>query len=182
MTDDAGCRHVPQTNINIELFARSDGCIAEHFTPNGLGNSLKVELCFLGCLGEHFTPQSFRFFRIARAQILADFCTGFTAAHKADPLRIRFSVRRCDDLDHVAVLQRRGQWLLLPINAAADGLVADIGVNLIGKINRARALRQAHDLASRSEDIDAIREEVNLDVFKELTAVSTGALNFHQTL
>ena len=43
-------------------------------------------------------------------------------------------------------------------------------------------MRQAHDLASRSEDIDAIREEVDLDVFKELTAISTGTLNFHQTL
>lgn len=55
-------------------------------------------------------------------------------------------------------------------------------MNLIGEVNRAGALRQAYDLASRREDIDAIREEVNLDIFKELTAISTGTLNFHQTL
>ena len=67
--------------------------------------------------------------------------------------------------------------MVLAVNAAADGLIADIGVDLIGKINRTRTLREAYDLTSRRKDIDAIREEVDFDVLKEFAAVGTSTLD-----
>ena len=72
--------------------------------------------------------------------------------------------------------------MVLAVNAAADGFIADIGVDLIGKIDRTRTLREAYDLASRRKDIDAIREEVDFDVLKEFAAVGTSTLDFHQAL
>ena len=113
---------------------------------------------------------------------MTNFGAGLAAAHEADPLRIRFGIRSSDDFDHIAVFKRRGQRLVLAVNAAADGLIADIGVDLIGEVDRTRTLREAYDLTSRRKDIDAIREEVDFDVLKEFAAVGTSTLDFHQAL
>ena len=52
-----------------------------------------------------------------------------------------------DDLDDVAVLQARAERHHLAVDARADALMADVGVNRVGEVDRRRAARQRLHLA-----------------------------------
>ena len=73
LSDDAGSWHMPQTDIHVELFARSNGGVTQHLVPDRLGNRLKVELSFLSGLCEYLAPQCFGFLWIACAKVLTTF-------------------------------------------------------------------------------------------------------------
>ena len=52
-----------------------------------------------------------------------------------------------DDLDDVAVPQARAQRHHLAVDARADALVADVGVDRVGEVDRRRVARQRLHLA-----------------------------------
>ena len=51
-------------------------------------------------------------------------------------------------------------------------MVADIGVNVVGEIDRGRAAGQLSDCAPRGEDVHHIGEEVDFDAIEKLRGVS----------
>jgi len=55
-------------------------------------------------------------------------------------------------------------------------------VDGVRKIDRRSPARQREDFALRREDIDGIREEVDLDVFEKLARVARLALDIEQGL
>lgn len=56
-------------------------------------------------------------------------------------------------------------------------MVAHVGVNLVGKVDGCRSLGKRNNLALRGrQDVNAVGEEVDFDVFKKLCAVRAGAL------
>ncbi len=62
------------------------------------------------------------------------------------------------------------------------GPVADIGMHCIGKIHGRGPARQGHDLAFGGEDIDFVREQIDLDVFQKFGSVAALVLDFEQVL
>mmetsp|Transcript_5506 Transcript_5506/g.9837 ORF Transcript_5506/g.9837 Transcript_5506/m.9837 type:complete len:306 (-) Transcript_5506:234-1151(-) len=61
-------------------------------------------------------------------------------------------------------------------------MVADIGVDGVGEVHRRGALGQGHDLGLGREDVDRVREEVDLDVLQELVGVAGFVLDVDQAL
>ena len=61
-------------------------------------------------------------------------------------------------------------------------MVAHVGMNLVGKVDCCRSLGKRNNLALRGEDVNAVGEEVDFNVFKKLCAVCAGALDFKQVL
>jgi hypothetical protein len=87
-----------------------------------------------------------------------------------------------DHLDHVAVLQLGAQRHLVAVDAAADGVVADVAVDGVREVDHRGAARQRHDLALGREHVDGIGEQVDLDVVPELGGVARLVLDVQQRL
>src|SRR5512147_540602 len=68
----------------------------------------------------------------------------------------------------------------LAVHLGAHALVADIGMDAVGKIDGRRALWQFLDVAARREDVDHVREKVSLDRVHELFGVRQVALPLHE--
>ena len=63
------------------------------------------------------------------------------------PRRIRHRALGGDDLDRLAVAQRRAQRRQAPIYLGGDAAVADVGVHGVREVHDGGAARQAQDLA-----------------------------------
>ena len=57
------------------------------------------------------------------------------------------------------------------VDLRADAAVADVGVDLVGEVERRRARRQRLDLALGREDEDLVLEQVDLQGVHELLGV-----------
>ena len=68
------------------------------------------------------------------------------------------------------------------VDLGADGLVADVGVDGVGEVDRRRALRQRLHLALRREDVDLVVEEVGAERLHELARVGLVLLPVQQRL
>ena len=87
---------------------------------------------------------------------------------------------RREDFDDVAVAQPRAERHHLAVDPCADALVADVGVNRVGEIDRRRIARKRLDLSPRREDVDLFRIELDLQVLQELLRVAHLLLPFEQ--
>ena len=56
------------------------------------------------------------------------------------------------------------------VNAGGHAGVADVGVHCVGEVDRGGPARQGHDATLGREDVDLVREQVNLHVLDELQA------------
>ena len=74
-------------------------------------------------------------------------------------------------LDDVAGLQRVVERDDLAVDLRADAAVAELGVDLVGEVQRRGARGQRLDLALGREDEDLLVEEVDLQVLHELLGV-----------
>ena len=99
---------------------------------------------------------------------------------EVQPVAARLVARRRHDLDDVAVAQPRAQRHHLAVDARADALVADVGVDGVGEVDRRRAARQRLDLALRREDVDLLRIQLDLQVLQELLRIAHLLLPFEQ--
>ena len=84
-----------------------------------------------------------------------------------------------EDLDDVAGLQLVVQRHDLAVDARADAAVADLGVDLVGEVQRRRAGGERLDLALGREDEDLLVEEVDLQRLHELGGVAQVLLPVH---
>ena len=91
---------------------------------------------------------------------------------EVQPVAARLVARRRDHLDDVAVAQARAQRHHLAVDARADALVADVGVDRVGEVHRRRVARQRLHLALRREDVDLLRVELDLQVLQELLRIA----------
>ena len=89
---------------------------------------------------------------------LTDLVAGARRLDELEPvaLRVRILIRAGEDLDGVAVLELGVEGNEAPVDARADGLVANLRVDRIGKVDRGCALRQLDQLAARSEGKDPV--------------------------
>ncbi len=96
------------------------------------------------------------------------------------PVAARLVPRLRHDLDDVAVLQARAQRHHAAVDARADALVADVGVDAVREVDRRRAARQRPHFALRREDVDLLRIEIDLQVLQELLRVADLLLHLEQ--
>ena len=61
-----------------------------------------------------------------------------------------------DDFDQVAVVEQGAQRHEAAVDLGADGLVAEVGVDRVGEVDRGRALGQLDQLALGGEGEDAV--------------------------
>ena len=94
--------------------------------------------------------------------------------------RLGLCVGVAHDLDDVAVLEAGAQRHHAPVDARADALVADVGVNRVGEVDRRRALRQHLHRAARRERIDLFGIEIDLQVRQELLRIAHFLLPLEQ--
>ena len=87
-----------------------------------------------------------------------------------------------DDFHHVAVFKFGREGLFFAVDAASAGFVADVRVNLVGKVDGAGSLGESHGFGFRRKDVDLIGKQIDLDVFDEFRGVRTGALNVKKAL
>ena len=73
-----------------------------------------------------------------------------------------------DDLDDLAIGQRTSQRHDAPIDAGAAAAVPEVGMHVIGEVERRGAGRQVDDLALGRERIDAILEQLGAHLVEEV--------------
>ena len=86
----------------------------------------------------------------------------------------------CLNFHHIPVTQPSGEGTQFAVNLATHRVVTHVRVNLVSEVNGGGTLWQGNNLSLRRKRIEAIREQVHLDVFKEFATVGTITLNFHQ--
>ena len=86
------------------------------------------------------------------------------------------------DLDDVARLQLVVQRHDLAVHARADAAVADVGVDLVGEVQRGRARGQRLDLALGREDEDLVLDQLAAQLVGELRRVVRVGLPVQQAL
>ena len=85
-----------------------------------------------------------------------------------------------NDLDDVAVLQLVAERHDLAVDARARTVLADLGVNRVGEVDRRRAAREDAHVALRREHVDLVGEEVDLHALEELDRVLDVLLELDQ--
>ena len=98
----------------------------------------------------------------------------------AEPVAARLVPGLRHDLDDVAVLQVRAQRHHRAVDAGADALMADVGVDRVGEVDGRGAARQRLHLAARGEAVDLLRVEVDLQVLDELLRIADFLLPLDQ--
>ena len=116
------------------------------------------------------------------AHVLTDFCSGFTGTNAGKPRRIRCRFIAFDDVDHLTVPQFARERRRFTVDLAADSAVAEVGMDLISKVHGSGALGQLNNSAARGENVNAIREDIDLDIFHELQRSTALFLNFQQAV
>ena len=99
---------------------------------------------------------------------------------EVQPVAARLVRGVADDLDDVAVLEARAQRHHAPVDARADALVADVGVNRVGEVDRGRPLGQHLHRAARREGVDLFGIEIDLQVREELLRIAHFLLPLEQ--
>ncbi len=61
-------------------------------------------------------------------------------------------------------------------------MVADVGVDRVGKIDRGGSPRERHDLALGRENVDFLGKQIALDVFEKFLRIARLGLNLEQAL
>ncbi len=107
-----------------------------------------------------------------RGEVLADLGLGRGGRHEVEPVAARLGVLVREDLDAVTALEAVRQRDDHAVDLGAHAVVADLGVDGVGEVERRRVAPEAHDLALRREDEDLVLEEVDAQAVQELGGVA----------
>lgn len=96
---------------------------------------------------------------------------GLARRHQVEPFGFGTCVVGRDDLDLIAARNLRRDGFELMVDLRADRLVADVGVDVVGEIERRGAEGQPARLAFRCEDDDFGGVERQLEVIQKVDGV-----------
>ena len=122
----------------------------------------------LECAVEHPMPELHRIFVLQALELMADRGTRLAGDHEFQPLWLRRRGLGADHLDLLSADELGPQRHQLLVHTRGDGVIADIRVHGIGKIQRSGVARQCEDVALGGEQVDLVGEQVDLDVLQEL--------------
>src|SRR6185295_19762990 len=112
-----------------------------------LEDLLRIELVAAGLLLEDPPADLERPLLLLRVEPLADLALGARGDDERQPVAARLAVRAGQDLDHVAVLERGPDRHQLAVDARSRAAVSQIGVDVVGEIERRGAAREREHLA-----------------------------------
>jgi len=101
----------------------------------------------------------------------ADTGLGATGDDEAVPGRVGGLRLGGDDLDLVAIIERRAKRHHPPVDLGADAMIAHRGMDGIGEIDRTGTARQRDQVALRREAEHLVLEHLHLGMFQELLGV-----------
>src|SRR5690606_29676166 len=84
------------------------------------------------------------------------------------------------DLDDLGVLELVVQRDHLAVHGCADALVADLGMDAIGEVDRRRAVGQLDDVPGRRETVDHVLEDIRLERFDEFLGIRNFVVPVHE--
>src|SRR5262245_18028186 len=91
---------------------------------------------------------------------------------EVQPVAARFVPCRRYDLDDVAVLETGAERHHLAVDARADALVSDVGMNGVREVDRRGTTGKGLDEPFRRETVDLLRIQIDLEVLDELQRVA----------
>ncbi|RMN46324.1 hypothetical protein ALQ59_05621 [Pseudomonas syringae pv. apii] len=179
--DDIG-HAIAQADVFEQVFQHLDPIFIQH-QLNALWRDL-VQAAFKAV--KHLVEQALakvdRLGAALQLERVANMGTCLAGDDEVQPCRVRTCAGGADNLDRGAALQRLGQWRQSTVDATGNAAVADIGMHCIGKIHCRGAFGQLHDPALGRENVDLVREQVDLDALDELQGVARALLHFQHAL
>ena len=115
-------------------------------------------------LRQHLFSELLRFLLLHALEVVADARTRPAGAHEVQPAGVGARARGADHLDHIAAAQLGAQRHRLAVDLGRDAVVAHIGVDRVGEVDRRGTARQRQDLRLRREHIDRVGKQIDLDV------------------
>jgi hypothetical protein len=86
---------------------------------------------------------------------------------EVQPVPARLPVGVGDDLDDVAVVELGPERHQLAVDPRPGAVVPELGVDLVGEVERRHAAREGEDVPLGGEDVDLLRVEVDLQAGQE---------------
>ena len=176
-------RHVVVADRGVECVDVLVVQVAGHLREQvGVHQPLDALALLAQRLGEQVFARLDGFFATLAGEPLPDLAAGPGALDEVQPVAARAGTVGLagQDLDDVAVLDRRLQRREPSVDARTDGVVTDLGVHRVGEVDRGRPDREPDDLALRGEDVDLLAADVEAQVVEELVGVGGLALPFEQ--
>ena len=129
---------------------------------------------------QHAVAQLHGVFVLELLELVADRGTRLGADHELQPLRLGRGRARGDHFHGLPADQPGAQRYQFLVDPRGHRHVADVGVHRIGEVQRGGIPRQGEDLAFGREQVDLVREQVDLDVVEELQRRTGRALRVDQ--
>ena len=173
-------------DVQVEIVQALAVGKAQQLVPNGLVFfvlrwHMLHALCAVG-LQEQALAQHTCLFVGLHLEVVADARACPCRAYKAQPGRLGCGIRVGNDLHHVTAGQFGAQRSLTVVDQAADGAVAHIAVDGIGKIDHGGAAWQRHDPVLGREYEHVLGEQVQADMVQEFVGVQCFLLDVEQAL
>ncbi len=166
-----------QADVGVQIVARLEARPAQQFVPHGVVEREQIEMLVPQRALQQTTAQFDRLGLLRGAQRVPNLGTRPPGAHKAQPARIGARGRRGDDFHHIAAAQLGAQGHERVVHLGRHRLVAQIGVNGIGKIDRRGAARQRQNARLGREHIDRVGRQIDLDGFEKIGPVAVLGLD-----
>ena len=182
LVHDLAGADLPGAEREVEVLGLLEAHLADHRGEHARALELAVRevLCLEG-LVERFAPLLLRLAARLPLVPLPDLVPRTRGRRERQPVARRAAARlRSEDLDEVAVLQPVVERDDPPVDLRADRPVADVRVDRVREVDRARPGRQRLHLALRGEDVHLVVEEVRAERPHELGGVLLVALPVHQ--
>ncbi len=109
---------------------------------------------------------------------VANLCAAAPASQvaeaRAEPVAARLRLTAGDDLDLVAVLDLVGEGHDAAVDLGAAAAMADLGVHVVGEIERRGVRGQFDDVAFRADRVYTVFEHIVTDLVEQVAAVVAG--------
>src|SRR5260370_27274557 len=103
--------------------------------------------------------------------MVADLGPGPRRTDKLEPIFARMLMRRRQDLDDVAIAELVAQRLYFAVDARARDTIAQLGMDLVRKVDGGGAAREDAHVPLRREDVDLVLKEIDFDALEKLGGI-----------
>ena len=143
-------------------------------------DGLRVDVVAARLLLEQLASELDRARLLFRVNQVLDLVARARRRGEVEPVTARPVPGLRDDFDDVAVLEARAERHDLAVHPRADALMADIGVNRVGKIDGRRAAWQRLHQTFWREGVDLLGIQLDLEVLDELLRIADFLLVFEK--
>ncbi len=173
LVDDDRRRDLRAAERDVELVALPEAHLADHVRQQRRADDpLRRQALLLEVVLEQLAPGVLGVLARLALEPLADLVAGARRLHEREPVARRAALALGGQhLDDVAALELVGERHDPAVDLRAHAAVTDVGVDLVGEVERRRARGQRLHLALRREHEHLVLEQVDLQGVHELLRV-----------